>query len=242
MREFKVTTTVTGIYKNPANEKDIFNGTEITADIELTVQAESREDATQQVISKIAEECRLGNTGYIESVIGEDIRFEPIAVLGKPISPAKSDWFFENRDTLVQNMQEEMRKALDEIDNGYAVLQLKDSDSRLFSSYTKLRNGDMVTFADYDILAVTETFTEQRDRKRDIADIAEDVYTKYSSNNRPYHFDGFYGRRMSVSDVVVIKQDGQMSALYCTNFGFSRLDKDFFDTNKKKNKSIDMDR
>lgn len=66
--------------------------------------------------------------------------------------------------------------------------------------------------------------------KAGLVDLLETLYTKFNLN-RPADFTG---HSLSVSDVVAIRRDGQVSAHYVDTFGFVRLD-DFLRENPLKN-------
>ena len=63
-----------------------------------------------------------------------------------------------------------------------------------------------------------------------LVDLLEMLYTKFNLN-RPADFTG---HSLSVSDVVAVRRDGQVSAHYVDTYGFVRLD-DFLRENPLKN-------
>lgn len=54
----------------------------------------------------------------------------------------------------------------------------------------------------------------------------EDVFTEFNSNVKNYRLAGYYGRSMSVSDVLEVKEETGSTFLYVNQFGFKEIDFD----------------
>ena len=96
----------------------------------------------------------------------------------------------------------------------FSIYQLKGEDETLDFRFEPLdairRNGLSVDPANYE-LVYTAPLTEQ--------DSLEGIYTRFNVD-RPADFTG---HSLSVSDIVVLHQDGKDTAHYCDRFGFSQV-------------------
>lgn len=96
----------------------------------------------------------------------------------------------------------------------FSIYQLKGGDETLDYRFEPLdairRNGLSVDPANYE-LVYTAPLTER--------DNLESIYTRFNID-RPADF---HGHSLSVSDIVVLHQDGKDTAHYCDRFGFSRV-------------------
>lgn len=99
-------------------------------------------------------------------------------------------------------------------ENTFSIYQLKGGDETLDYRFEPLdsihRNGLSVDPANYE-LVYTAPLTER--------DSLEGIYTRFNMD-RPADFTG---RSLSVSDIVVLHQDGKNTAHYCDRFGFSQV-------------------
>ena len=99
-------------------------------------------------------------------------------------------------------------------ENTFSIYQLKSGDETLDYRFEPLdsihRNGLSVDPANYE-LVYTAPLTER--------DSLEGIYTRFNMD-RPADFTG---HSLSVSDIVVLHQDGQDTAHYCDRFGFSQV-------------------
>lgn len=98
--------------------------------------------------------------------------------------------------------------------DSFSIYQLKGGDETLDYRFESLdsihRNGLSVDPANYD-LVYTAPLTER--------DSLESIYTRFNMD-RPADFTG---HSLSVSDIVVLHQDGKDTAHYCGRFGFSQV-------------------
>ena len=96
----------------------------------------------------------------------------------------------------------------------FSIYQLKGGDETLDYRFEPLdairRNGLSVDSANYE-LVYTAPLTER--------DNLESIYTRFNID-RPADF---HGHSLSVSDIVVLHQDGKDTAHYCDRFGFSQV-------------------
>ena len=99
-------------------------------------------------------------------------------------------------------------------EDSFSVYQLKGGDETLDYRFEPLdsihRNGLSVDPANYE-LVYTAPLTEW--------DSLESIYTRFNVD-RPADF---HGHSLSVSDIVVLHQDGKDTAHYCDRFGFSQV-------------------
>ena len=115
----------------------------------------------------------------------------------------------ESLDTSRVEVQEEPAQ-----EDTFSIYQLKGGDQTLDYRFEPLdairRNGLSVDPANYE-LAYTAPLTER--------DSLEGIYTRFNID-RPADF---HGHSLSVSDIVVLHQDGKDTAHYCDRFGFSQV-------------------
>ena len=99
-------------------------------------------------------------------------------------------------------------------EDSFSIYQLKNGDETLDYRFEPLdsihRNGLSVDSANYE-LVYTAPLTER--------DSLESIYTRFNMD-RPADFTG---HSLSVSDIVVLHQDGKDTAHYCDRFGFSQV-------------------
>ena len=99
-------------------------------------------------------------------------------------------------------------------EDSFSIYQLKGGDETLDYRFEPLdsihRNGLSVDPANYE-LVYTAPLTER--------DSLERIYTRFNID-RPADFTG---HSLSVSDIVVLHQDGRDTAHYCDRFGFSQV-------------------
>ena len=99
-------------------------------------------------------------------------------------------------------------------EDSFSIYQLKGGDETLDYRFEPLdsihRNGLSVDPANYE-LVYTAPLTER--------DSLESIYTRFNMD-RPADFTG---HSLSISDIVVLHQDGKDTAHYCDRFGFSQV-------------------
>ena len=126
------------------------------------------------------------------------------------------------------NGQDAEREFLMNPQDAVVIYQFKPGEETRdlrFESYTKLRRA--VERENYDAVYTGELPAMP---KAGLVDLLETLYTKFNLNLPA----DFTGHSLSVSDVVAVRRDGQVSAHYVDTFGFVRLD-DFLPENPLKN-------
>ena len=116
-------------------------------------------------------------------------------------------------ETALDTSRAEVREEPAQEDR-FSIYQLKGGDETLDYRFEPLdairRNGLSVDPANYE-LVYTAPLTER--------DNLESIYTRFNID-RPADF---HGHSLSVSDIVVLHQDGKDTAHYCDRFGFSQV-------------------
>ena len=115
----------------------------------------------------------------------------------------------ESLDTSMAEVQEEPAQ-----EDSFSIYQLKGGNETLDYRFEPLdsirRNGLSVNPANYELI-YTAPLTER--------DSLESIYTRFNID-RPADFTG---HSLSVSDIVVLHENGQDTAHYCDRFGFSQV-------------------
>ena len=96
----------------------------------------------------------------------------------------------------------------------FSIYQLKSGNETLdyrFEPLDAIRNNDLSVKPENYELVYTAPLTEQ--------DSLESIYTRFNID----HPADFKGHSLSVSDIVVLHQDGKDTAHYCDRFGFSQV-------------------
>ena len=96
----------------------------------------------------------------------------------------------------------------------FSIYQLKSGNETLdyrFEPLDAIRNNGLSVKPENYELVYTAPLTEQ--------DSLESIYTRFNIN----HPADFKGHSLSVSDIVVLHQDGENTAHYCDRFGFSQV-------------------
>lgn len=132
------------------------------------------------------------------------------------------------------NGQDAEREFLMNPQDAVVIYQLKPGDETRdlrFEGFRSLKRA--VERENYDAVYTGEL---PQMPKAGLVDLLEMLYTKFNLN-RPADFTG---HSLSVSDVVAIRRDGQVSAHYVDAFGFVRLD-DFLRENPLKNVEMTLE-
>ena len=126
------------------------------------------------------------------------------------------------------NEQDAEREFLMNSQDAFVIYQLKlgeEARDLRFEGYNHLRRA--VERENYDAVYTGEL---PRMTKAGLVDLLETLYTKFNLNLP----EDFTGHSLSVSDVVAIRRNGQVSAHYVDTYGFVRLE-DFLRENPLKN-------
>lgn len=109
---------------------------------------------------------------------------------------------------------------------GFALLQMKD-EQRTFCNFEDSEKllGKPLDRKDYQMVAAEELTKEKFDEivninKANISAIADYVFEKY---NTGIYDEEYFGTSASVSDIVLIKEEGNVTVLYIQHIGFKRL-------------------
>lgn len=145
----------------------------------------------------------------------------------------------QERLQLIVDAEPDLIKKFYNTEYSFAVLQLKDIDSEIpdavhFRGYDEVTEiiGRELKRSDYHILAVEEIPMEKRaDILYSAASVANYVFDKYNGPERPLMSEGYYGTSVSVSDVILVKKENIIKALYVECIGFKFLD-NFLPQNK----------
>lgn len=132
------------------------------------------------------------------------------------------------------NGQDAEREFLMNPQDAVVIYQLKPGDETRdlrFEGFRSLKRA--VERENYDAVYTGEL---PQMPKAGLVDLLEMLYTKFNLN-RPADFTG---HSLSVSDVVAIRRDGQVSAHYVDTYGFVRLD-DFLRENPLKNVEMTLE-
>lgn len=125
-----------------------------------------------------------------------------------------------SRDTInCSNMpQDKLTAFLASATDSYAVLQLrstKETETERFASLSSLhRQGREPEFDHYAV-----TYTAGLSPHTDQDAVLEQLYMKFNLDQPP----DFTGHSLSVSDIVALKTDGEVSYHYVDTFGFQEL-------------------
>lgn len=138
--------------------------------------------------------------------------------MGKPVFPQESAFTKNPRDC-------------------YGIYQVRNSveyHTLRFASLAELQHMDQNVSKDHYDLVYTGNLPEKD--SRDTSQILEDLYVRFNLD----HPEDFQGHSMSISDVVILKQNGRMTAWYTDSFGFEKLP-DFVPENALKNAEMAME-
>lgn len=107
--------------------------------------------------------------------------------------------------------------------SAYAILQLPIEVPYKFRGLENIKEitGQEPTPDDYNVIFAEQFMWEDATTENDFCEIADAIYTQFNIGVKP---DNYYGTSMSVSDVVIIKVNGTIKALYVDPFGYKVLE------------------
>ena len=111
-----------------------------------------------------------------------------------------------------------MSTFIESATDGYAILQLRrneDTAYELFASMKELERMGLEPDIDHYEVVYTAPLPAYQSRNA----LLEDIYVKFNVA-RP---EDFYGHSLSVSDIVAVKEAGQISCHYVDSIGFREL-------------------
>lgn len=217
---------------------ELFNGSTVTGVISLDVAADNKAEALKFAEAKwqtaIDTGAGLSDFAHGDWFVVENEQSKVFS--GKSVTLRQ---LVDERDMLIDDIQKPLWKAFEGINNGYAILQAKDDAPNKFLDYIYTEKQD-ITFSakDYNILYVEkESKTDKSYGQR-----CDKIYRDFNVDGRPNHQNGFYGTSLSVSDIILLKTEGKVCAVYINNYDFKFLDDDFIKSLPiKENKSIERE-
>lgn len=115
---------------------------------------------------------------------------------------------------------------------GFALLQMKDEQRtfRNFEDSEKLL-GKSLDRSDYQMVAAEELSKEKFDEIvrlnatgiNGVYGVAEYVFEAFNDSGKDIRDENYYGTSASVSDIVLVKEDGKVTVLYVQHIGFKEL-------------------
>ena len=129
-----------------------------------------------------------------------------------------------------------MSTFIESATDGYAILQLRrneDTAYELFASMKELERMGLEPDIDHYEVVYTAPLPAYQSRNA----LLEDIYVKFNVA-RP---DDFYGHSLSVSDIVAVKEAGQISCHYVDSIGFRELPGFLQPENYLKNAEMSME-
>ncbi len=103
-------------------------------------------------------------------------------------------------------------------ENGFAIYQLRDdiSPDYHFEGLEDIGGAAMVDKSNYQLVYTDDIEIGQADNT---FDVLENIYEEFNQ----FRPEDFKGHSLSVSDMVVLKQDGELTAYYVDRFGFESI-------------------
>ena len=187
-----------------------------------------------------AEMCKSLNNGSKMTVCPDNDVYELYAIDGKMRKsegkvyagdPVTIEEIRGHYDEYVAEVQDWLWDAFRDINDGYAVLQMKETDdyNGKFSSYDRnIQHGFKISADNYNIFWAEEKLIGEPEKE------INEIYRIFNAPDRPNLDDGYYGTSLSVSDVILTKSDGTVRAFYVDDIGFKELDKQFFNERNTK--------
>lgn len=112
---------------------------------------------------------------------------------------------------------------------GFALLQMKD-EQRTFCNFEDSEKllGKPLDRKDYQMVAAEELTKEKFDEivrlnATDINGVADYVFEAFNDSGKDIRDKNYYGTSASVSDIVLVKEDGKVTVLYVQHIGFKKL-------------------
>lgn len=115
---------------------------------------------------------------------------------------------------------------------GFALLQMEDQQ-RTFCNFEDSEKllGKSLDRSDYQMVAAVELSKEKYDEIirlnstgiNGIYGVADYVFEAFNDSGKDIRDENYYGTSASVSDIVLVKEDGKVTALYVQHIGFKEL-------------------
>ena len=113
---------------------------------------------------------------------------------------------------------EPMRSFLESTTDSYAILQLRRDEDTAFELFASMRELDRLGLTP-DIDHYEVVYVDRLPAYENKNEMLEGLYVKFNVA-RP---EDFTGHSLSVSDIVAVKKNGQISCHYVDSFGFREL-------------------
>lgn len=144
---------------------------------------------------------------------------------------------FSEINKKIKDNEPEWESFFNDLTNGFAILQIRNDlperrDIRFVPYEEVIKHLRREPCRDDYTMLAAEAMTESEisairtklpTLSKNVA-IGEYVFRKYNEASRPSLEDGYYGTSLSMSDVVLIKENNQIHALYVNSFGFKELE------------------
>lgn len=144
---------------------------------------------------------------------------------------------FSEINEKIKDNEPEWESFFNDLTNGFAILQVRDDlpeqrDIR-FCSYEQAsgflqreprrEDYNMLYAEAFENNEITEivNLNARYDKSTALGDY---IYERFNADSRPGIEEGYYGTSLSMSDVVLIKENNQIHALYVNSFGFKELE------------------
>jgi hypothetical protein len=112
---------------------------------------------------------------------------------------------------------------------GFALLQMQD-EKRTFGNFEDSEKllGKALDRSDYQMVAAVELAKDKFDEivklnRTGIYGIANYVFEAFNDSGKDIRDENYYGTSASVSDIVLVKEDGKVTVLYVQHRGFKEL-------------------
>lgn len=159
---------------------------------------------------------KIGDTVYIS---GTQYTVSSIDAEGVSVYQSEAPLFAQNYDTdlfreiLIQNIDEN-KSLIVKPTTSYELYQLSDTEQAhpyYFLSRSELENQKLSIKPELYEMVYSGELEE--------TESLESLYEKFNI----HHPDDFFGRSMSVSDIVILKKGNESTAYYCDSIGFSEI-------------------
>lgn len=116
------------------------------------------------------------------------------------------------------NEEGRMTAFIENSQDGYAILQLRSREENVYELFASMKELERMGLAP-DIDHYEVMYTEELPAYESRYQFLESVYARFNID-RP---EDFKGHSLSVSDIVAIKEAGQISCYYVDSIGFQEL-------------------
>lgn len=109
----------------------------------------------------------------------------------------------------------------------YEIYQVKDNDDGHYMRYNSLANQAKYGY-NVDISKYEQVYSGQKEESSSPFETLESIYTEFNISPP----EDYRSYSLSVSDIVVLNENGKKKAYYCDSIGFTELP-DFFTIKKE---------